>query len=101
MFYVPIVDKLGWSTVVLVRPRNLFSMPDTGNDTDALDVGMQEGLNHSKVRNSQTGQDQLGQAQVVPPTLLIKCGEKQLQNLMMTILVTILTTMTPTLIMGL
>jgi hypothetical protein len=101
VFYVPIVDKPGWSTVVLVRPRNLFSMQDTGNDTDALDVGIQEGLNHSKVRNSQTGQDQLGQAQVVSPTLLIKCGEKQLQNLMMTILVTILTTMTPTLIMGL
>jgi hypothetical protein len=76
-------------------------MPDTGNDTDALDVGMQEGLNHSKVRNSQTGQDQLGKAQVVLLKLLIKCGYKQLQNLMMTILVTILTMMTPTFIMGL
>ena len=32
VFYVPIVNKLGWSTVVLVRPRNLFFMPDTGND---------------------------------------------------------------------
>jgi hypothetical protein len=42
VFYVPIVDKSGWSTVVLVRPRNLFSMPDTGNDADALDVGIQE-----------------------------------------------------------
>jgi hypothetical protein len=42
VFYVPIVDKLGWSTVVLVRLRNLFSMPDTGNDADALDVGIQE-----------------------------------------------------------
>jgi hypothetical protein len=62
---------------------------------------MQEGLNHSKVRNSQTGQDQLGQAQVVLLKLLIKCGYKQLQNLMMTILVTILTMMTPTFIMGL
>jgi len=42
VFYVPIVNKPGWSTVVLVRPRNLFSMPDTGNDAHALDVGIQE-----------------------------------------------------------
>ena len=42
VFYVPIMNKPGWSTVVLVRPRNLFSMPDTGNDADALDVGIQE-----------------------------------------------------------
>jgi hypothetical protein len=41
VFYVPIVNKPGWSTVVLVRPRNLFSMPDIGNDADALDVGIQ------------------------------------------------------------
>jgi hypothetical protein len=42
VFYVPIVDKPGCSTVVLVRPRNLFFMQDTGNDADALDVGIQE-----------------------------------------------------------
>ena len=42
VFYVPIVNKPGCSTVVLVRPRNLFSMPDTRNDVDALDVGIQE-----------------------------------------------------------
>jgi len=42
VFYVPIVYKPGWSTIVLVRPRNLFSMPDTGNDANALDVGIQE-----------------------------------------------------------
>jgi hypothetical protein len=42
VFFVPIMNKLGWSTVVLVRPRNLFSMTDTGNDADALDVGIQE-----------------------------------------------------------
>jgi hypothetical protein len=42
VFYAPIVDKLGWSSVVLVRPRNLFSMPETRNDADALDVGIQE-----------------------------------------------------------
>jgi hypothetical protein len=101
VFYVPIVDKPGWSTIVSVRPRNLFSMPDTGNDADALDVGIQDRINSVQVKNSQTGQDQIGQAQVVLPTLLIKCGEKQLQNLMITILVTILKMMTPTLMMGL
>ena len=42
VFYIPIVNKSGWSTVVLVRPTNLFSMPDTRNDADALDVGIQE-----------------------------------------------------------
>jgi hypothetical protein len=42
VFYAPIVDKPGWSSVVLVRPKNLFSMPETGNDADALDVGIQE-----------------------------------------------------------
>jgi hypothetical protein len=42
VFYAPIVDKPGWSTVVSVRPRNLFSMPETGNDADALDVGIQQ-----------------------------------------------------------
>jgi hypothetical protein len=42
VFYVPIVNKPGWSTFVLVRPRNLFSMPDIGNDADALDVRIQE-----------------------------------------------------------
>jgi hypothetical protein len=42
VFYSPIVDKPGWSSVVLVRPRNLFSMPEIGNDADALDVGIQE-----------------------------------------------------------
>jgi hypothetical protein len=31
VFYVNLVKKLGWSSVVAMRPRNLFAMPDEEN----------------------------------------------------------------------
>jgi len=40
------VNKPGWSSVVAVRPRNLFAMPEAENEgdmeVDLLDVGIQD-----------------------------------------------------------
>jgi hypothetical protein len=62
VFYAPIVDKPGWSSVVLVRPRNLFSMPESGNDADTLDVGIQEWIESSRGQelSSLSRQDRAG-----------------------------------------
>lgn len=46
VFYVNLVKKLGWSSVVAMRPRNLFAMPDEENQGD-LDVGaLDMGIEH-------------------------------------------------------
>jgi len=46
VFFVNLVNKLGWSSVVAVRPRNLFAMPEAENEgdmeVDLLDVGIQD-----------------------------------------------------------
>ena len=45
-FFVNLVNKPGWSSVVAVRPRNLFAMPEAENEgdmeVDLLDVGIQD-----------------------------------------------------------
>ena len=54
VFFVNLVTKTGWSSVVAVRPRNLFAMPEEENqgdlDVDVLDVGIQDmnllGIHH-------------------------------------------------------
>ena len=42
MFFVPLVNKPGWSSVVVMKPRNLFAMPDEENvdeiDIDSIDL---------------------------------------------------------------
>ena len=46
VFFANLVNKPGWSSVVVVRPRNLFAMPEAENDgdieVDLLDVGIQD-----------------------------------------------------------
>ncbi|XP_066384653.1 uncharacterized protein [Miscanthus floridulus] len=46
VFFVNLVNKPGWSSVVAVRPRNLFAMPEAENEgdmeVDLLDVGIQD-----------------------------------------------------------
>jgi hypothetical protein len=47
VFYAEIPNKLGWCSVVAVKPRNLYAMPeaieDEGQlDTSLLDVGVQD-----------------------------------------------------------
>ena len=40
--FVPLVNKPGWSSVVVMKPRNLFAMPDEENvdeiDIDSIDL---------------------------------------------------------------
>jgi len=42
VFFVPLVNKPGWSSVVVMKPRNLFAMPDEENvdeiDIDSIDL---------------------------------------------------------------
>ena len=44
MFFVNLMNKSGWSSVVAVRPKNLFVMPEAENEgdmeVDLLDVGI-------------------------------------------------------------
>jgi len=46
VFFVNLVNKPGWSSVVAVRPRNLFAMPEAENEgdmeVDLLDVGIKD-----------------------------------------------------------
>ncbi|XP_066316724.1 uncharacterized protein [Miscanthus floridulus] len=46
VFFVNLVNKPGWSSVVAVRPRNLFAIPEVENEgdmeIDLLDVGIQD-----------------------------------------------------------
>ncbi|CAO2189468.1 unnamed protein product, partial [Urochloa humidicola] len=48
VFYVKLVTRREWSSVVLMKPRNLFSMPEEENeaeiDIDSIDMGIQ-GMN--------------------------------------------------------
>ena len=34
VFFVPLVNKPGWSSVVVMKPRNLFAMPDAENEDE-------------------------------------------------------------------
>jgi hypothetical protein len=43
VFYVNLVNKLGWSSVISMKPRNLFAMPELDLE-DSLAVGI-EGIN--------------------------------------------------------
>jgi len=46
VFFVNLVNKPRWSSVVAVRPRDLFAMPEAENEgdmeVDLLDVGIQD-----------------------------------------------------------
>ena len=46
VFFVNLMNKPGWSSVVAARPRNLFAMPEAENEgdmeVDLLDVGIQD-----------------------------------------------------------
>jgi len=46
VFFFNLVKKLGWSSVVAVRPRNLFAMPEAENEGDIevhlIDVGIED-----------------------------------------------------------
>jgi hypothetical protein len=46
VFFVKLVNKPGWSSVVGMKPRNLFAMPEAENkgdiDVDLLDVGIED-----------------------------------------------------------
>ena len=46
MFFVNLVKKPRWSSVVAVRPRNLFAMPEAENEGDIevhlIDVGIED-----------------------------------------------------------
>ena len=43
MFYVNLVNKPGWSIVIALKQRDLFSMPELELE-DSIDVGI-EGIN--------------------------------------------------------
>ena len=43
MFYVNLVNKPGWSSVIALKPRGLFAMPELELE-DSIDVGI-EGIN--------------------------------------------------------
>ena len=43
MFYVNLVNKPGWSSVIALKPRDLFAMPELELE-DSIDVGI-EGIN--------------------------------------------------------
>ena len=40
VFYVNLVNKLGWSSVIVMKPRNLFTMLELELE-DSIDVGFQ------------------------------------------------------------
>ena len=107
MFFVNLVNKLGWSSVVAVRPRNLFAMLEAENEgdmkVDLLDVRIQDMNLLGQMRICQIGQDQTRKAQLVMPLLLIRCVAKQFSNQMMRsyLMRMMMTKMTPTLMMEL
>jgi len=77
VFFVNLVNKPGWSSVVAVRPRNLFAMPEVENEgdmeVDLLDVGIQD---MNLLGPNEDLSNWTRPAQLVMPLLLIRCMAK-------------------------
>jgi hypothetical protein len=95
VFYVNLVNKLGWSSVISMKPRDLFAMPELDLE-DSLAVGI-EGIHllgeHQDLTNWSRS-DKEGTP--VMSQLLIRFGPRQLMNQTMTYLMLMMNMMQTT-----
>ena len=107
VFFVNLLNKPGWSSVVAVRPRNSFAMLETENEggmeVDLLDVGIQDmnllGPNEDLSNWTRPNKD----GTTSDASVINRCVAKQFLNQMMWsyLMRMMMTKMTPTLTMEL